>query len=173
MRLQFASQIIINPASRSSLSRALPGHLSEVHLSKSATKKVRSHSVILCFTWRLVTSAADFDDDYPGTGMPRISDLPLEILELIFSHLISISPHLRSGYHRLHRAYFEAPSAAYLRLVCRAWADWLYEHHLYRTLTFDSAHRSLAFIELIGRRSSRMLPRAKCQDLEVDYLLGP
>ncbi|PLW23711.1 hypothetical protein PCASD_08676 [Puccinia coronata f. sp. avenae] len=116
MRLQFASQIIINPASRSSLSRALPGHLSEVHLSKSATKKE-------CREFRI------FPSRYLSSS----------------SHISSVLPHLRSGYHRLHRAYFEAQSAAYLRLVCRAWADWLYEHHLYRTLTFDSALRSLAF----------------------------
>ncbi|PLW25725.1 hypothetical protein PCANC_25926 [Puccinia coronata f. sp. avenae] len=98
--------------------------------------------------------------------MSNILDLPREILELIFSHLVTTPT--KWG-HPLHRASFEAYTAAHLRLVCRAWADWLYEHHLYRTLTFDSASRSLAFIDYLGRRS-RKLPRAHCQYLEVDFI---
>ncbi|PLW26131.1 hypothetical protein PCASD_24687 [Puccinia coronata f. sp. avenae] len=96
----------------------------------------------------------------------NILDLPREILELIFSHLVTTPT--KWG-HPLHRASFEAYTAAHLRLVCRAWADWLYEHHLYRTLTFDSASQSLAFIDYLGRRS-RKLPRAHFQYLEVDFI---
>ncbi|POW10550.1 hypothetical protein PSTT_05961 [Puccinia striiformis] len=45
--------------------------------------------------------------------------------------------------------------ASNLRLVCRTWADWLYEHHLYRTLTFGEASRAMnRTIKAIGRISN-------------------
>ncbi|PLW53276.1 hypothetical protein PCANC_06173 [Puccinia coronata f. sp. avenae] len=89
--------------------------------------------------------------------MPNISDLPLEILDLIFSQVIG---------KRVRRGDEGGSQTAGLRLVCRAWADWLYEHHLYRLLTFADASEPLAFISLLGRRS-KILPPAKCQHLEV------
>ncbi|PLW05625.1 hypothetical protein PCANC_25924 [Puccinia coronata f. sp. avenae] len=98
--------------------------------------------------------------------MLKFLDLPEEIIGRVFSHLIT--PPLPWG-HSAFRQTLVACTIGRLRLVCRAWADWLYEHHLYRVLSFENASRALAFIDLLGRRSN-MLPRAKCQYLEVDYL---
>jgi hypothetical protein len=98
--------------------------------------------------------------------MPNISDLPLEILELIFSHLISTPP---PGRPHVRRPFLGTITGAPLRLVCRAWADALYEHYLYRRMRFSTASRSLAFIDYLGRRP-QILPRAKCLYLEVENL---
>ncbi|KAI9622900.1 hypothetical protein H4Q26_014839 [Puccinia striiformis f. sp. tritici PST-130] len=72
----------------------------------------------------------------------------------------------------LHLKYPDALAASTtccLRLVCRKWADWLYEHHLYRGLTFSSASRSMEFAKHIWSRSE-LLPRAKCQHLVIDRI---
>ncbi|PLW20384.1 hypothetical protein PCANC_12773 [Puccinia coronata f. sp. avenae] len=95
--------------------------------------------------------------------MRNILDLPQEILERIFSHLIISSIHPSIP---VFRSPFEARELGCLRLVCRAWADWIYVHHLYRTKRFGSASRSLAFIEHLKSRSA-ILPRAKCQCILV------
>jgi hypothetical protein len=116
-----------------------------------------------------MTSAVDLTIDYIGTGMPQILNLPQEIHERIFSHLI-IPPMI--SWHHIGPAYrspFLVCAIARLRLVCRPWADWLYEHHLYRTSSFHNASKSMAFIDYQNRRS-KVLTRAKCQYLEVDFL---
>ncbi|PLW58893.1 hypothetical protein PCANC_00433 [Puccinia coronata f. sp. avenae] len=97
------------------------------------------------------------------SGMPTILDLPQELLELVFSHLVNTPTLIR---HPGYRPHSVACIVGSLRLVCRAWADWLYEHHLYHTLSFTSSTQSLAFIDYLGKRS-RKLPRAKCQYLRV------
>ncbi|PLW47749.1 hypothetical protein PCANC_11445 [Puccinia coronata f. sp. avenae] len=95
--------------------------------------------------------------------MPNLLDLPQEILECHFSHLIISSIHPSIP---VFRSPFEARELGCLRLVCRAWADWIYVHHLYRTKRFGSAWRSLAFLEHLKSRSA-ILPRAKCQCILV------
>ncbi|PLW58899.1 hypothetical protein PCANC_00435 [Puccinia coronata f. sp. avenae] len=95
--------------------------------------------------------------------MPTILDLPREIFELVFSHLIDMStpqdyPSRRSGVSK--------SAAASLRLVCREWEGWLFAHHLYHSLRFSTASRLSAFIDHLNRRSSR-LPHATCEHLEV------
>jgi hypothetical protein len=88
-------------------------------------------------------------------GMQNILELPQEIIELVFSELISST-------WAPHSYKIIVP----LRLVYRAWADWIYAHHLYRQLRFGSASQALAFIDHFGRRS-RIVLRAKCQYLQV------
>ncbi|KAH9458170.1 hypothetical protein Pst134EB_010472 [Puccinia striiformis f. sp. tritici] len=98
--------------------------------------------------------------------MTTILDLPWETLELIYAHLIATPTEC------LHLKYPDALAASTtccLRLVCRKWADWLYEHHLYRGLTFSSASRSMEFAKHIWSRSE-LLPRAKCQHLVIDRI---
>ncbi|PLW25722.1 hypothetical protein PCANC_25921 [Puccinia coronata f. sp. avenae] len=87
--------------------------------------------------------------------MQNILELPQEIIELVFSELISST-------WAPHSYKIIGP----LRLVYRAWVDWIYAHHLYRQLRFGSASQALAFIDHFGRRS-RIVLRAKCQYLQV------
>ncbi|PLW26295.1 hypothetical protein PCANC_22638 [Puccinia coronata f. sp. avenae] len=75
--------------------------------------------------------------------MPAITDLPQELLELIFFHLI-ITPTLSH-----HPGYPQHPAACTVG-------------HLRST-------QSLAFTDFLGRRS-KTLPRAKCQYLIVDMI---
>ncbi|PLW48113.1 hypothetical protein PCASD_03610 [Puccinia coronata f. sp. avenae] len=103
--------------------------------------------------------------------MPQILDLPQEIHERIFSHLI-IPPMI--SWHHIGPAYrspFLVCAIARLRLVCRPWADWLYEHHLYRTSSFHDASKSMAFIDYQNRRS-KVLTRAKYLKF-VDFFTLP
>ncbi|KAA1084423.1 hypothetical protein PGT21_027524 [Puccinia graminis f. sp. tritici] len=95
--------------------------------------------------------------------MASIRDLPKEIIALIITHLIR-SP-LRWVFES-HRDAIAAKTAAQLRLVCRKWAACLYEDHLYRTLRFKSASRSVAFINYFRGRS-QLLPRPRCQRLII------
>ncbi|KAA1109549.1 hypothetical protein PGTUg99_019545 [Puccinia graminis f. sp. tritici] len=97
--------------------------------------------------------------------MANILDLPREIFERIFMHLITTD---WEWGHELNRADCIAYVACHLRQVCRRWADWLYESHLYHTLTFNSASTAIAFANHIRERS-KLLPRAKCQYLEIDH----
>jgi hypothetical protein len=116
------------------------------------------------FATKLILTANCLGSDV--VRMSKILDLPEELFEVIFTLLITTPTRWA---HALQRASFVACTAARLRLVCRQWADWLYQHQLYRTLTFDSASRSLAFIDSLRGRST-LMPRAKCQYLEVDFL---
>ncbi|PLW47729.1 hypothetical protein PCANC_11450 [Puccinia coronata f. sp. avenae] len=100
--------------------------------------------------------------------MPNILELPREIMEFIFRHIITSNTPTRRR-NPLHYSLSVEITAAPLRLVCRAWANMLYEHHLYRTLVFSSASQSSAFIDYLGRRP-RNLPRPKCQYLVVEYI---
>ncbi|KAI7960220.1 hypothetical protein MJO29_005288 [Puccinia striiformis f. sp. tritici] len=98
-----------------------------------------------------------------STLMASILDLPREIVALIITQLARRTD---EWFVEWHRDVFLAETAGRLRLVCRKWADWLYEDHLYRTLRFKSASRSLAFIEHLRKRSE-LLPHARCQHLTI------
>ena len=98
--------------------------------------------------------------------MPTILDLPRETIELIYKHLITTPT---QWLHVTYPNALASSTAACLRLVCRQWAEWLYEHHLYRGLKFSSADRTEAFVRHIyGRPPS--LPRARCQHLVIDRI---
>ncbi|KAI9607369.1 hypothetical protein H4Q26_005888 [Puccinia striiformis f. sp. tritici PST-130] len=97
--------------------------------------------------------------------MAGILELPNELFDQIFQHLISGTPDQRSSAVSAS-ASNRITIASNLRLVCRTWADWLYEHHLYRTLTFGEASRAMKLTTYLRRRS-QFLPRARCQHLTI------
>lgn len=97
--------------------------------------------------------------------MPTIMDLPQELLELVFEHLIA--PYLGPLHEQGYRPNSVALTVSRMRLVCRAWAAWLFEHHLYQTLWFQSSTTLLAFLDHLQSRRSPMLPRPKCRYLMV------
>ncbi|KNF06038.1 hypothetical protein PSTG_01032 [Puccinia striiformis f. sp. tritici PST-78] len=97
--------------------------------------------------------------------MPNFSDLPTEALDRILQQVLHVS-----GY----RWYSDdkdskAKPAGELRLVCRQWSEWFYEHHLYRRLSFDSGARAMHFIihELARSRRRPFLRPAACTDLTL------
>jgi hypothetical protein len=98
-------------------------------------------------------------------GMANISELPQEILDLIFQYIIAASRPTR-GRPWVHHHGVVLYRAGPLRLVCRTWADWLYQHHLYHSLSFSSTSQSLAFIDHLQTRS-RTFPRPHCENLRV------
>ncbi|KAA1075562.1 hypothetical protein PGTUg99_025111 [Puccinia graminis f. sp. tritici] len=63
-------------------------------------------------------------------------------------------------------------AVAKLRLVCQKWANWLYERHLYRMLSFKSSAQSNAFINQVEQRRSKNanLPLPRCRYLKVSEL---
>ncbi|KAA1117687.1 hypothetical protein PGT21_019630 [Puccinia graminis f. sp. tritici] len=95
-----------------------------------------------------------------------ILDLPRETVELIYAHLIATPTEWLEVKHPNTLA---ASTACCLRLVCPAWAEWLYPHHLYRGLKFSSASRSMEFAKHMWCRSET-LPRPKCQHLVIDRI---
>ncbi|PLW15350.1 hypothetical protein PCANC_13696 [Puccinia coronata f. sp. avenae] len=97
--------------------------------------------------------------------MANISELPQEILDLIFQYIIAASRPTR-GRPWVHHHGVVLYRAGPLRLVCRTWADWLYQHHLYHSLSFSSTSQSLAFIDHLQTRS-RTFPRPHCENLRV------
>ncbi|KAI7950647.1 hypothetical protein MJO29_009321 [Puccinia striiformis f. sp. tritici] len=101
--------------------------------------------------------------------MAHILELPNDIFEIIYTYLVRINDKLEYHSCRGNPYPISMPVAARLRRVCRKWADWLYIHHLYHTLSFDSASRAMKFLNQVTRRSN-LLPRAKCQHLILDGL---
>ncbi|OAV96325.1 hypothetical protein PTTG_06320 [Puccinia triticina 1-1 BBBD Race 1] len=109
--------------------------------------------------------------------MPNILDLPWEIFEGIYKHVIEDGD---SYLWAMWTGARDSPPGtrtmtAKLRLVCRQWADWLYVHYLYHTITFGSASRALRFTKDQIARRSKNLPRARCHSLQVIEILtwGP
>ncbi|KAI9627991.1 hypothetical protein H4Q26_018268 [Puccinia striiformis f. sp. tritici PST-130] len=89
--------------------------------------------------------------------MPNFSDLPTEALDRILQQVLHVS-----GY----RWYSDdkdskAKPAGELRLVCRQWSEWFYEHHL--------GARAMHFIihELARSRRRPFLRPAACTDLTL------
>ncbi|KAA1075564.1 hypothetical protein PGTUg99_025382 [Puccinia graminis f. sp. tritici] len=101
--------------------------------------------------------------------MAKILDLPDDVFEIIYKYLVRMNDKLAYHWCRQTRIPISMPVAARLRLVCRKWADWLYIHHLYHTLTFNNASRATKFLNQMTKRSNH-LPRARCQRLIVDCL---
>ncbi|WAQ82793.1 hypothetical protein PtA15_3A157 [Puccinia triticina] len=107
--------------------------------------------------------------------MAKILDLPWHVFEVIYKYVIKEGDSylwlMLSG-----QAEESPPGArtktAKLRLVCRQWADWLYVHYLYRTITFGSASRTMRFIINQITRRSKHLPRATCHNLQVTDILN-
>ncbi|KAH9468876.1 hypothetical protein Pst134EA_009405 [Puccinia striiformis f. sp. tritici] len=98
--------------------------------------------------------------------MLTILDLPNEILELIYIHLITTPT---QWLVLKYPSAVAASTAGCLRLVCRQWAELFYERHLYRGLKFSSDARTIEFIRHIRGRS-KLLPRARCQHLVIDRI---
>jgi hypothetical protein len=90
----------------------------------------------------------------------------METMELIYAHLIATPTEWLQVQHPNTLA---ASATACLRLVCPAWAEWLYPHHLYRGLKFSSASRSMEFAKHMWARSET-LPRPQCQHLVIDRI---
>lgn len=101
--------------------------------------------------------------------MARLLDLPEDVVEIVFKYLVNIDDGLVDGISA--RSDVEGTTAAGLRLVCRKWADWLFVHHLFRTLNFTDGVRSHAFIRKLTRPSGppSSIPsrRPRCQHLMV------
>ncbi|KAI9612429.1 hypothetical protein KEM48_004161 [Puccinia striiformis f. sp. tritici PST-130] len=101
-------------------------------------------------------------------GMANISNLPNEVLELIFQAIL-----LQSTRYDLvtHEKKFARPMREF-RLVCRRWSNLITDRHLYQTLVFRRGTRAMQFINL--QKASLRLPfsdvRPKCQVLAIDRL---
>ncbi|KNE94939.1 hypothetical protein PSTG_11730 [Puccinia striiformis f. sp. tritici PST-78] len=109
--------------------------------------------------------------------MANILDLPVEILEKIFDHLVKIEVPARmittSLYDResMNRTKLAARlrEVINLRSVCRQWADLLYPRDLYDTISFGNSDRATDFIyDIAGRPATRPLPQ--CRYLKVHQL---
>ncbi|OAV98796.1 hypothetical protein PTTG_12708 [Puccinia triticina 1-1 BBBD Race 1] len=99
---------------------------------------------------------------------PRMAnglDLPREVFDIIFAHLTTTVP----GELRHHQAERIMGTASHLRLVCRQWADWLYESHLHRSLSFGSHSAAVELADSIRQRSE-LRPPPVCKYLEIDHL---
>ncbi|KAI7934156.1 hypothetical protein MJO28_017255 [Puccinia striiformis f. sp. tritici] len=100
--------------------------------------------------------------------MANISNLPNEVLELIFQAIL-----LQSTRYDLvtHEKKFARPMREF-RLVCRRWSNLITDRHLYQTLVFRRGTRAMQFINL--QKASLRLPfsdvRPKCQVLAIDRL---
>ncbi|KAA1138988.1 hypothetical protein PGTUg99_032664 [Puccinia graminis f. sp. tritici] len=108
--------------------------------------------------------------------MPDVLDLPWHVFEVIYKNLTKDGDFSWPIFsNQPQSAPGTRSTTGKLRLVCRQWADWLYVHHLYRTMTFESASRAMRFIVNQITRRSKSLPRARCQHLQVLGILtwGP
>ncbi|WAR53637.1 hypothetical protein PtB15_3B145 [Puccinia triticina] len=94
--------------------------------------------------------------------MRNIVDLPWHLFELIVEDVTQRDWRMPLNSNRT--------TIRDLRLVCRQWADWLYVHHLYRTLAFSDAPRAIGFINHIANRPAQLL-RARCQHLHIFNIL--
>ncbi|KAI9624702.1 hypothetical protein KEM48_008746 [Puccinia striiformis f. sp. tritici PST-130] len=110
--------------------------------------------------------------------MPNILDLPWHVFEVIYKHLPKDGVFLWTMFSN-ETQDISVPGTktmtGKLRLVCRQWADWLYVHHLYRTLSFEDGNRAMRFIIHQITRRSKSFPRARCRSLQVINILtwGP
>ncbi|KAA1138992.1 hypothetical protein PGTUg99_032825 [Puccinia graminis f. sp. tritici] len=107
--------------------------------------------------------------------MPKILDLPWHVFEVIYKHVTNDGDS-SSTYDICDLQYDSMMTeTGKLRLVCRQWADWIYVHHLYRTMYFSKASEAMRFIINQITRRSKNLPRARCQKLVVLEILtwGP
>ncbi|KNE91297.1 hypothetical protein PSTG_15279 [Puccinia striiformis f. sp. tritici PST-78] len=97
--------------------------------------------------------------------MANILDLPFEVLDIIFEYLFCIEPQveLLPKHTRI--------IAAKLRLVCRNWADWLFENHLYKKIDIrgDTAYRKIELIDHLTNRSTS-LAQTQCHYLKTTDL---
>ncbi|KAI7951838.1 hypothetical protein MJO28_007522 [Puccinia striiformis f. sp. tritici] len=100
--------------------------------------------------------------------MPSISDLPNEVLELIFETILSKN---EPWYPQTSENKWAKPIGE-LRLVGRRWSDLLTDRLLYQTLAIDNGTRAKEFIN--HRKASLRLSssnvRPKCQVLRVGEL---
>ncbi|KAI7956588.1 hypothetical protein MJO28_003683 [Puccinia striiformis f. sp. tritici] len=113
-------------------------------------------------------------ENQPKQRMPNILDLPWHVFEDVYQELTKDGASIFTRESR-----DSAPSAkaitGILRLVCRQWADWLYENYLYRTMSFEDGIRATHFIAHQVTRRSKNLSRARCRSLQVINILtwGP
>ncbi|KNE94938.1 hypothetical protein PSTG_11729 [Puccinia striiformis f. sp. tritici PST-78] len=112
--------------------------------------------------------------------MAGISELPDDVLDIILKHLINIDtsfipPHVEPERREwIQKILIGRFTVARLRLVCRRWADWLHERHLYRMLSIGSSHESDAFIDQLGRRPiSKAIPRCRYLKVSELWTYGP
>ncbi|WAQ89657.1 hypothetical protein PtA15_11A347 [Puccinia triticina] len=106
--------------------------------------------------------------------MTHISALSDDILDVILNHLIkteipSIPPSTEPEREEWNQTIVtNMRKVASLRFVCRQWAKWLYERHLYHMLWFHNSAQSDAFISQLDERPNPVLPR--CCYLKVSEL---
>ncbi|PLW12480.1 hypothetical protein PCASD_23369 [Puccinia coronata f. sp. avenae] len=104
--------------------------------------------------------------------MARLVDLPEDVVSLVFQYLVRIDDALLEGLST--RSHAEGRTAAALRLVCRKWADWLFVHHLYRTLTFTDGSRLREFLRRLTPPHDHPAPgKPHCQHLMVYDIWAP
>ncbi|EFP86649.2 uncharacterized protein PGTG_13031 [Puccinia graminis f. sp. tritici CRL 75-36-700-3] len=103
--------------------------------------------------------------------MPKILDLPWHVFEVIYKHVTNDGD--SSSTYDICGLQYDSmmTETGKLRLVCRQWADWIYVHHLYRTMYFSKASEAMRFIINQITRRSKNLPRARCQKLVVLEIL--
>ncbi|KAA1119866.1 hypothetical protein PGT21_035629 [Puccinia graminis f. sp. tritici] len=88
----------------------------------------------------------------------------MELLQHIFTDLVI-----------LHKRWPRSPGpppTTTLRLVCRQWANWLYEKELYRTLCFTTRTKTLAFmiIDYMSEISPRLCRAGEARGVKCVYL---
>ncbi|EFP85259.1 hypothetical protein PGT21_013285 [Puccinia graminis f. sp. tritici] len=108
--------------------------------------------------------------------MKTIMDLPDEVLERIFTNLVKINltssmwlPIAIYEHVKQQEVAKRIRLISEMRLVCRKWAEWFYQRHLYDQLSFKCSSRATAFINELARRP-KTLPPPQCRYLKVQEL---